>query len=76
MSDHAIVPFGSQENSGDGLTLPPIRYSRFYDGTDETQQALIAGVGISEEDAEWYSVPNPCPSCSGLSGLCRFQCPA
>lgn len=34
----------------------PIRYSRFYDGTDATRHKLIAGVGIDERDADWYSV--------------------
>jgi hypothetical protein len=31
-----------------------IRYSRFYDGTDQTRQRLLEGMGIIEKDADWY----------------------
>ena len=31
-----------------------VRYSRFYDATDETRRALCKGMEMSEEDADWY----------------------
>jgi hypothetical protein len=31
-----------------------VPYSRFYDGTEETQRKLAEGMGMSPEDAEWY----------------------
>ena len=35
---------------------PLIRYSRFYDGTDQTRVPLITGIGITEEDADYCGV--------------------
>lgn len=32
-----------------------ILYSSFYDGCEETNARLCAGIGISLEDGEWYS---------------------
>lgn len=55
------IPASILKQAGDYLLSvlkkeSPIRYSRFYDGTDETRQTLLAGMGISERDADWYSV--------------------
>ena len=36
-------------------TSRTIEYSAFYDGTEETNRKLCAGIGISPEDGEWYS---------------------
>ena len=35
---------------------PQIEYCRFYDGTEETRKRLRERLGLSEEDADWYSV--------------------
>ena len=35
------------------ITVP---YSRFYDGSDETREKLRIGIGMSESDADWYSI--------------------
>lgn len=32
----------------------PVRYSRFYDGSEDTSQKLADGIGIEEECKDWY----------------------
>ena len=34
----------------------PIRYSRFYDGSDKTSQRLADAIGLEPKSRGWYSV--------------------
>lgn len=36
-------------------TRGSVDYSEFYDGTNEANEKLCAGLGITPEDGEWYS---------------------
>ena len=43
-----------------------VLYSRVYDGTDETRDKLIEGMGITVEDADWYGVEGAMDLAAGL----------
>lgn len=32
----------------------PVRYSLFYDGTEDTSQKLAKAIGIADKDRDWY----------------------
>ena len=54
------IPSSVLKQAGDYLLSvlekeSPIRYSRFYDGTRRYPTALLAGMGMSEDDGNWYS---------------------
>jgi hypothetical protein len=36
-------------------TQVSVLYSSFYDGSEESNHRLCAGIGISPKDGEWYS---------------------
>ena len=48
------------------LVEESVLYSRFYDGTDETREKLIKGIGITPEDADWYGVEGVMDLVAGL----------